>query len=133
MGTHIETISPPVKDKTRARVRLMGTVMGVAERKKAGHRHFQVSTERRNSDGDDHLGYECVIGPKTCLTGQLLPVTDLWPDIRLRLELATAIASRGRRHGGFTNCEHAQEREITFVFFQSFEGSVRAYASRRSS
>jgi hypothetical protein len=38
---------------------------------------FQLSKEWRINNDDDR-GSECVMGPKTCLTDQILPVADLF-------------------------------------------------------
>ena len=103
------------------------------EHNRAGERHFQLLTAWRNNDDDDHRVSERLIGPKKCLTNQILPVADQFPHIGLRVPSAAAMDSGGRRDGEMTNCQRARQREITFVFIQSFEGSLRSDSSRRSS
>ena len=87
----------------------------------ACERHFQLSSEGRKDYDDDRVS-ECVIGSKICLTSQELPVADLFSHLGLKLSSDAAIGSGGRRDGGLTNCQHTRQREITFVFFQPFEG-----------
>jgi Isochorismatase family len=105
------------------------------ELNRAAEQHFQLSTEWRNHDDDDdnHRVSERVIGPKKCLTNQILPVADQFLHIGVRVPSAAAMGSAGRRHGGLTNDQLTRQGETTFMFFQSFEGSVRSDLSRRSS
>src|SRR3989442_8321059 len=79
---------------------------------RASERHFQLLTECRKDDDDDHRVSERVIGPKKCLTSQILPVEDQFPHIGLRVPSAAAIGSGGRRDGEMTNCQRARQREI---------------------
>ena len=98
---------------------------------RADQRYFQLSAEWRNKDNDD-LSYACVIGSKRCPTNQVLPGAVLFS--RVKLGLQSAIGSAKLRHGAeLTTCQRTVQREITFAFFQSFEGSARLCSSRRSS
>ncbi|HTE89722.1 MAG TPA: hypothetical protein VK639_12240 [Terriglobales bacterium] len=100
---------------------------------RTGQRHFQHSAERRNhDDGDNRRVSERVTEPKRCLTNQIFPVADQFPQDGLGVPLSAAIGSGGRRHGNLTNCERTRQRESAFGFFQSFEGSVRSDSGRKS-
>src|SRR5205809_113264 len=89
----------------------------------AGEGHFQLSTKWRNDD-DDHRVCERVIGPKKCLTNQILPVADQFPHVGLRGPSAAAMGSGGPQHGaGLTNCQGTVQGEMTLAFFQAFDGS----------
>ena len=95
-------------------------------------RHFQLLPEWRNNCNDDRAS-ESVIGPKACLTTQIVALTGQFSFMWLRPLSTPMTGPTGRQRSGLAMRQRRRQGKTSFAFFQAIEGSVRAILRRRSS